>query len=108
MCAVVLLLIFIVCVLIHSPDTARVAIFVRAVIHGEPSLPISLIQVLSEQLYRRLSSVDLFSRHVQVIHEYDTPLPHRRPEHTLPAAIELRHDYKLGLVRTGLGGHVNK
>ena len=55
-----------------------------------------MVKVLSEELHRGLGSKRLQRRHVHVIDEDDTLLPHRRPIHPLPSFIQPRHDYILG------------
>ena len=66
-------------------------------------LPVTLIKVLSQQLDRWLSSVNLLLWHVQIINKYDTLLPHGWTKHTFTPSVKLSHDDELSLVGAGLG-----
>lgn len=53
--------------------------------------PVAVVDQHSEQFDRWLGSVDLFGWHVQIVHEENRRLAHRRPVHTFPATIDLGH-----------------
>ena len=55
------------------------------------SSPVLVVEELSQQLERRLSSVDLTGWHVYVVDEDDRLLADRRPVVTLAPLVHLRH-----------------
>ena len=61
-------------------------------------VPMADIEPLSEELDGRLCAVLLLGRHVEVVHEHDTLLAHRRTKHALATAVQLRHNYVLRLI----------
>ena len=58
-------------------------------------VPVTMIEVLTQQFYRRLSAVYLSCRHVHVVDENDRLLVRWRPEVTLLSTIHLGHYQKL-------------
>lgn len=54
-----------------------------------------MIKQLSEQFYRRLSSVHFKRRHVHVVHENNGLLAHRWSIETLASLVQPRHDQEL-------------
>ena len=51
-----------------------------------------VIEPLSDEFNRRLSSVDLESRHVEIINKEDELLAERRTKHALPSLVQLAVD----------------
>ena len=51
-------------------------------------VPVPVVDPLPEQLDGRLGPVDLLGWHVQIVHEHDAPLPHRRAIHTLATPVK--------------------
>lgn len=58
----------------------------------EDSLPHAVVCPLPQQLYGRLGTIHLASRHVQVIHKYDTLLAKRWSKYSLPPLVQFGHD----------------
>lgn len=66
--------------------------------------PVLLVKVLTDELDRRLSSVNVFGGHVHVVDEQDALEAFRRSEHSLPLLDQLRQNQLLNLVCGDLGG----
>jgi hypothetical protein len=72
-----------------------------------PVVPSFVVQELTQDFNRRLSTVLFFFRHVQIIYEYYHLLLKRRPVNSSSTFVSFRVNCVLGLVGRGLGREGN-